>query len=387
MHIILSPDSFKGSLSALEAARAMQAGAARVLGDKSTFDLLPLADGGEGTLEALLNSGGTRHSARVENPLSSKIQAAWGELPDGSGVIEMAQASGLTLIAEAERDALRASTYGTGQLIKAALDCGCRDLLIGVGGSATTDGGAGCLAALGARFLDARGKVLLRGGAALAHLQQIDLDHLDARLRDCRIKVLCDVTNPLCGAHGAAVVYGPQKGASPSEVQLLDKALAHFAAITERTLGHDWQNSSGAGAAGGLGFGLMAFLKAQLVPGIETILQVAGFDEKLQKADWVFTGEGSLDAQTLHGKTIAGVTAAAAKARVRVLAFGGRVQLNPAQLRELGVHAAYAISDESISLEESLRNAKVLLEDAVENALRDNEKYFFARQKAPDLLS
>jgi len=387
VHIILSPDSFKGSLSALEAARAMQAGAARVLGDKSTFDLLPLADGGEGTLEALLNSGGTRHSARVENPLSSKIQAAWGELPDGSGVIEMAQASGLTLIAEAERDALRASTYGTGQLIKAALDCGCRDLLIGVGGSATTDGGAGCLAALGARFLDARGKVLLRGGAALAHLQQIDLDHLDARLRDCRIKVLCDVTNPLCGAHGAAVVYGPQKGASPSEVQLLDKALAHFAAITERTLGHDWQNSSGAGAAGGLGFGLMAFLKAQLVPGIETILQVAGFDEKLQKADWVFTGEGSLDAQTLHGKTIAGVTAAAAKARVRVLAFGGRVQLNPAQLRELGVHAAYAISDESISLEESLRNAKVLLEDAVENALRDNEKYFFARQKAPDLLS
>ena len=371
MHIILAPDSFKGSLTALEAAQAMQAGVVRVLGDKSTFDLLPLADGGEGTLEALLAQGGTRHMVRVEDPLSYETSAAWGILPDGAAMIEMAQASGLTLIPQAQRDALRASTYGTGQLIKAALDHGCRDLLIGIGGSATTDGGAGCLEALGARFLDADGKVLLRGGEALIDLHEIDLNHLDARLRECRIKVLCDVTNPLCGPRGAASVYGPQKGASPAQVQLLDEALAHFAEVAAAALGHDLQHTPGAGAAGGLGFGLMTFLKARLVPGIDTVLHVTHFAEKLRKADWVFTGEGSLDEQTLHGKTIAGVTAAANKAHVPVLAFGGRVQLNAAQLRELGVHAAYAISDASMPLEESVRQARGLLEQASARAARE----------------
>jgi len=369
MHLILAPDSFKGSLTALDAALAMQAGALRVLGDKSTFDLAPLADGGEGTLDAILAGGGERHSLKVGNPLLQEIQADWGTLPDGTAVIEMAQASGLTLIPETQRDALRASTFGTGQFIKAALDHGCRKLLIGIGGSATTDGGAGCLEALGVRFLDAQGKVLLPGGAALTDLHKIDLQHLDSRLRECDIKVLCDVTNLLCGPNGAAFVYAPQKGASPQQVQLLDRALSHFADIAMQTLRRDLQNIPGAGAAGGLGFGLLAFLNAQLVPGIDTVLEVVHFADKLQKADLVLTGEGSLDEQTLHGKTIAGVAKYAAKANVPVLAFGGRMQLNELQLNQLGVRAAFAISGPSMPLEESVRNAKVLLENATERAL------------------
>lgn len=375
MHIILAPDSFKGSLTALEAALAMRAGALRVFGDKSTFDLTPLADGGEGTLEAILAGGGTRFSLKICDPLLQEIQADWGILPDGTAIIEMAQASGLTLISEIQRDALRASTFGTGQLIKAALDHGCRELLIGIGGSATTDGGAGCLQALGANFFDAQGKVLSPGGAALTNLHQIDLQHLDARLRECQIKVLCDVTNPLCGQNGAAFVYAPQKGASPAQVQLLDQSLSHFADMAAQTLGRDLQNIPGAGAAGGLGFGLLAFLNAQLVQGIDTVLEVVNFEKKLQNADLVLTGEGSLDEQTLHGKTIAGV-ATVAKANVPVLAFGGRMQLNESQLNQLGVRAAYAISDPSMPLEESVRNAKVLLEDAVERALHEMKSTF-----------
>jgi glycerate kinase len=370
MYIILAPDSFKGSLTALEAAQAMHAGVLRVLGDKSTFTLTPLADGGEGTLDAILAGGGDRYSIKARDPLLQEIQADWGKLPDGTAIIEMAQASGLTLIPEKRRDALRASTFGTGQLIKAALDHGCRDLLIGIGGSATTDGGAGCLAALGARFLDAQGKVLLPGGAALANLHEIDLQNLDSRLRECRIKVLCDVTNPLCGPNGAAFIYAPQKGASTEDVELLNRSLSHFADVAAQTLGRDLQNIPGAGAAGGLGFGLLAFLNAQLVPGIDTVLEVVHFAEKLQNADLVFTGEGSLDEQTLQGKTIAGVARLAQKKKVPVLAFGGRVQLDQTQLDQLGVRAAFAISDTSISLQESLRRAKVLLEGAVEHALK-----------------
>ncbi|MEO6909214.1 MAG: glycerate kinase, partial [Abditibacteriaceae bacterium] len=315
------------------------------------------------------------------DPLLGEIEADWGILPDGTvidgtdnvgtAIIEMAQASGLTLSPEGKRDSLRASTFGTGQLIKAALDRGCLELLIGIGGSATTDGGAGCLEALGARFLDAHGKVLSPGGLALSDLHKIDLQSLDPRLGECHIKVLCDVTNPLCGPNGAAFVYAPQKGASPEDVQLLDQSLSHFADVAAQTLGRDLQNIPGAGAAGGLGFGLLAFLNAQLVPGIDTVLEVVHFEEKLQNADLVLTGEGSLDEQTLHGKTIAGVAAAAAKAGVPVLAFGGRMQLNESQLNQLGVHDAFAISDPSMPLEESVRNAKVLLEDAVEQALRE----------------
>lgn len=376
MHIIIAPDSFKGSLTALEAAQAMRAGALRALGDKSTFDLTPLADGGEGTLEAILAGGGTRFSLQVCDPLLQKTEADWGKLPDGTAIIEMAQASGLTLIPETQRDALRASTFGTGQLIKAGLDSGCRNLLIGIGGSATTDGGAGCLAALGAKFLDARGKVLLPGGAALANLHKIDLQNLDSRLRECDIKVLCDVTNPLCGSNGAAFVYAPQKGASPEEVLLLDQALSHFAEVAAQTLGRDLQHTPGAGAAGGLGFGLLAFLNAQLVPGIDTVLEVTHFEEKLQNADLVLTGEGSLDEQTLHGKTIAGVARLAQKKKVPVLAFGGRMQLNQSQLSELGVRVAFAISDPQMPLEESVRHAKVLLENTVDSALRASKSTF-----------
>lgn len=370
MHLIFAPDSFKGSLTALEAALAMQDGALRALGNGITFDVMPLADGGEGTLETILSGGGTRLSATVRDPLQREIEAAWGILPDHSAIIEMAQASGLTLIPEAQRDALRASSFGTGQLIKAALDRGCRELLIGIGGSATTDGGVGCLSALGARFLDAHGKLLLPGGAKLTDLHQIDLQNLDPRLEECSIKVLCDVTNPLCGSNGAAFVYAPQKGATLTEVELLDHALSNFANVTAQTLGRDLQNSPGAGAAGGLGFGLLAFLNAQLVPGIDTVLEVVHFAQKLQNADWVLTGEGSLDEQTLHGKTIAGVATAAAKAGVPVLAFGGRLQLDPSQINQLGIHAAFAISDPSMPVAESMRNARVLLANAVDLALR-----------------
>lgn len=348
----------------------MKRGAARVL-PNADFVFVPLADGGEGTVEAILESAGGREiSTAVQNPAGRTIQASWGILPDNRAILEMAQASGLTLISPNQRDALRASSFGVGELIRAALDSGCKEILIGIGGSATTDGGAGALSALGARFLSTDGGVLPPGGAALNDLHAIDLSHLDTRLRSTPVTVLCDVTNPLFGENGAAFVYAPQKGASQNDVGILDSGLRKLAQISLQTLKEDRSTQPGAGAAGGMGFGLLAFLNAELKSGIEVVLETAKFSDLLETADLVLTGEGAIDAQTLSGKTIAGVCREAAKQKVPVIAFGGKVSLSGKDLNELGLLSAFPIADAPMRLGECITRADELLANAVERVLR-----------------
>jgi glycerate kinase len=336
---------------------------------------IPLADGGEGTVHALVrNVGGTMKYTGVHGPLGDKVNAEWAILTDSSAALEMAQASGLTLVAAEKRDAKNASSYGTGELIRAALDAGCRKIFIGIGGSATTDGGTGALRALGARFLNDAGEDLPLGGAALQQLQAIDISGFDERLRNCSFVAQCDVTNPLCGDNGAAHIYGPQKGASPEDAQILDAALARFADVTAQLTGKDSRTAPGAGAAGGIGFGLSNYLGADLRSGIDFILEASRFDEHLEIADLVLTAEGSIDEQTLRGKTIAGVTAKARAAKngkgVPVIAFGGSVKLSGRQLDEIGVLSAFCIADAPLSLQECIQRADELLASAAERALR-----------------
>lgn len=377
--ILLAPDSLKGSLTAVQACAALERGVRRALSGIPDNEIqclsVPLADGGEGTVDALVRgAGGKIKAALVHGPLGELVYAQWAILDDNRAALEMAQASGLTLVPPEKRDALHASSFGTGELIRAALDTGCRDILLGIGGSATTDGGCGALQALGAKFLDRHGRELPRGGSSLSELAAIDLFHLDARLRDCKITVLCDVTNPLHGPQGAAHIYAPQKGATSRQVQILDAALQNFADVTAQTTNGDLRDTPGAGAAGGIGFGLLSFTNAQLRPGIEVVLEAVQFREKLEFADLVLTAEGSLDAQTLSGKTIQGVTRAARAARngrgVPVIAFGGAIKLSGAQLDELGLLSAFALPDAPLPLEECLARAEELLENAAERALR-----------------
>jgi glycerate kinase len=377
LSFLLAPDSLKGSLSARDACIAMETGIRRALPANVDFEVIavPLADGGEGTVEALVTgAGGELRTLKVRGPLGQEVNAQWAILPDGSAVIEMAQSSGLTLVPAEQRNALRASTYGTGEVIQAALDAGCRRLLIGIGGSATTDGGTGALQALGLRFLDGQGNELAPGGAALAELQSIDAKTLDTRLKEVEIQVLCDVTNPLCGENGAASVYGPQKGASPSDVELLDTSLSRYADLTGQILGSDLRYEAGAGAAGGTGFGLMAWTGAKLVPGIEAVLEATGFSARLERADLVLTAEGAIDRQTPQGKALAGVAKAAGAARggqgVPVVAFGGAVKLSGGALSEMGIVAALPLPDAPQTLNECVSRAADLLSDATERAIR-----------------
>ncbi|PQV64224.1 glycerate kinase [Abditibacterium utsteinense] len=370
MKIVIAPDSFKGSLSAPQVCEALQNGARRVFPD-AQFEICPLADGGEGTLDVLVqNAGGFFKTTRVQNPLGESIEAQWGILPDGRAVIEMAHASGLTLISPEKRDAKNASTFGTGQLIRAALGAGCREILVCIGGSATTDGGAGAMAALGAIFRDEHDVVLRRGGADLRRLHSIDLRFLEPKLQKAQITVLCDVSNPLCGENGAARVYGPQKGATSEDVEILDSALGNFARVCHKKCGEDFSNRSGAGAAGGLGFGLMIFCGASARSGIEVVLEAANFEERLRGADLVLTGEGALDSQTLRGKVVAGVCRAAKPQKIKVVAFGGKVDLSGAQMDELGLQSAFSLVDGPRDLNSCLEDAAPLLENAVERFFR-----------------
>jgi len=373
---LLAPDSLKGSLSAVAACAAMERGVRRAL-PKSTPEFLhvPLADGGEGTVEALLRgAGGTRQTARVHNPLGEEAIANWAILHDGRAILEMAQASGLTLISSEKRDALRASSYGTGELICAALDAGCREILLGIGGSAITDGGSGALSALGIQIFDSHGNEIAAGGAALQDLARIDFSNLDSRLCETHFRILCDVTNPLCGANGAAQVYAPQKGASPADVEILDAALSHFADVVAQTVGCDLRDVEGAGAAGGIGFGLLSFLNADLISGIEEILDATDFSAKLERADFVFTAEGAIDAQTLRGKALSGIAHAAKKAKnghgVPVIAFGGGVKLSGEELAKMGIVAALPLPDAPQTLQDCVARADDLLSDAAERATR-----------------
>ena len=362
MRIVLTPQEFKGSLTAAEAARSMQDGVQRPFPD-AEIDSIPLADGGPGTVEAVVTAAGGRYSfARVEGPLGAPVDARWGRIDDGrTAIIEMAAASGLLLAPTAGLDPRRASTAGTGELIRAALDAGVERLLIGVGGSATNDGGAGMAVALGVRLLDDDGRALAPGGAALGGLATIDVAGLDPRLASTEVRVLADVSNPLTGPDGASAVYGPQKGADAAAIAELDRALAHFADIVARDVGIDVLTTPGGGAAGGLGAGLIAFAGARIESGIETIATAVRLDARLTGCEVVLTGEGSLDRQSAFGKTVAGVARRAAAAGVPCLAIGGRVR-DVDRVRAIpGLTDVEAAAAESVPDAEAMERAGALL--------------------------
>lgn len=382
--ILVCPNAFKGSLTAIAAAESIRTGIDRAVRDiKSSdsdwtdnikVDLLPLADGGDGTLETLVAAtSGTTVPRRVRGPLGRTVDAAWGRLGGSrsdTAVVEMALASGLALLLPADRDPRRATTFGVGELIRAALDSGCRRIVVGIGGSATNDGGAGMAEALGARFLDAQGRALESGGAALARLARIDVTGLSLPA-DAKIVVACDVDNPLCGPDGASAVYGPQKGADGETVRQLDSALAHYARLLCDQLGRDVADIPGSGAAGGLGAGLLAFCNAELRSGLDIAMEVTGFDARLRACRLAITGEGRLDSQTMRGKVVAGVARRARLAGVPVVALAGSLEEGAeAALRGAGLTAALSIVCQPTSVEEAMREAAPLLEAAAERLVR-----------------
>jgi glycerate kinase len=371
MKIVIAPQSFKGSLSAREVADAIASGIRRILAEVEVV-VLPMADGGEGTVDSLVYAtGGRTMQTEVTGPLGDGVLATWGILGDGvTAVVEMASASGLVLVPKDRLDPMIATTYGTGELVRAALNSGCRQLIIGIGGSATNDGGAGMAQALGAKLTDREGNELPPGGAALARLSQIDISGLDSRLAECHVTVASDVTNPLCGKEGASWVYGPQKGATEEMCRQLDEALTNYASVIKKGLGIDVCDTPGAGAAGGLGAGLLAFLNARLVSGIEIISDAVGLVEHLKGAALVFTGEGRLDTQTSFGKTVAGVAKHAKTLGIPVVVIAGELHGDLKELYRHGIDAALSIVPGPISLEESEANAVRLITDTTERALR-----------------
>ncbi len=372
MHILIAPDSYKGSLTALDVAEAMQTGARRAF-PAATFDLVPIADGGEGTVDALVAAtNGRFRETTVRGPKGDPVKARWGIFGDGkTAVIEMAAASGLPLLIPDKRDALNACTYGTGELVRAALDEGVETIILGIGGSATNDGGAGFARALGVKFFDAAGRDLPPGGAALARLASVDISGLDPRLQKTVIQVACDVDNPLCGPRGASAVFGPQKGANPVQVKQLDEALGVYAGVVAKATGKpEVAETPGAGAAGGLGAALLYFTGATLMPGVSLVLEALKFDSRVRKADLVFTGEGRTDFQTAYGKAPAGVAQAAKKYRIPVVCLSGGMGKGANDVLEQGIDAVFSIAPGPISLQECLANGKPLLEDAAERICR-----------------
>jgi glycerate kinase len=360
VRVVVAPDKFKGSLTAAQVAERVAAGLARAAPGVEVVQV-PVADGGDGTLEAALSAGYRRVPVRAEGPTGEPVDTAFAER-GGVAVVELADVSGLGRLPGGRMAPRSASSYGTGQLIRAALDAGCRRIVLGIGGSACTDGGAGMVQALGGRVLDARGDELGRGGAALADAASLDLSGLHPALREAEVVVACDVDNPLLGPRGAAAVYGPQKGASPAEVAELDAALARWAAAVHRATGSDAAGIPGAGAAGGVGFAALAVLGARLQAGIDLVLDLVRFQEALSGAGLVICGEGSLDAQTLHGKAPAGVAAAARAAGIPVVAVAGRSLLSMAELEPAGILAAYPLSDLEPDPARSMADAGPLLE-------------------------
>ncbi|MEU2116140.1 glycerate kinase [Streptomyces sp. NPDC016459] len=370
-HVLVAADKFKGSLTAVQVAERVTAGLRRVVPELKV-ETLPVADGGDGTVAAAVAAGFERHEVQVTGPLGEPVTAAFA-LRDTTAVVEMAEASGLQLLPSGVFAPLTATTYGSGELLRAALDAGATTIVFGVGGSATTDGGAGMLAALGARFLDASGASVGPGGAALADLATADLTGLDARFASVDLVLASDVDNPLTGPKGAPAVYGPQKGATPDDVRTLDAALAHFATVLEKAVGPRAAEAAlapGAGGAGGIGYGAL-ILGASFRPGIELMLEVLGFAPALERATLVITGEGSLDEQTLHGKAPAGVAAAARAAGKEVVAVCGRLALPPEALGKAGIRRAYPLTALEPDPATSMANAGPLLEDVAASIARD----------------
>ncbi|WP_326595978.1 glycerate kinase [Streptomyces sp. NBC_01803] len=370
--VLIAADKFKGSLTAAEVGRHVAAGI-RAVRPSAEIESLPVADGGDGTVDAAVAGGFTAREAAVTGPLGLPVTASFA-LRDDVAVVEMAQASGLRLLPPFTFAPLTATTFGTGELIAAALDAGARTVVLGVGGSATTDGGAGMLTALGARLLDADGDALPHGGGPLRELTEADLSGLDPRLKDTTFVLAGDVDNPLTGPNGAAAVYGPQKGADPVEIEALDNALTNFARVLERAPGSraaEYARAPGAGAAGGVGFGALLGLNAVFRPGIDVLLEVLGFTAALDRADLVITGEGSLDEQTLRGKAPAGVAAAAGAAGKPVVAVCGRLTLDEDTLRAAGIERAYPLTDEEPDPEICVAQAGPLLERVARRLAED----------------
>ena len=370
MRICVAPDSFKESLTAIDAAAAIADGARRACPDCEIVSV-PMADGGEGTVAAMVHAAGGRIvKATVTGPLGAPVQAEYGLLADGTAVIEMASASGLHLVPPGRRNPMLTTTYGTGELIKAALDAGARRLVIGIGGSASVDGGVGMAQALGGRFLDANDREIPRGGGGLAAVERIDLSPLDPRIGEAEILVACDVDNPLTGPQGAAPVYGPQKGATPAMVEQLSGSLARLARIIRRDVGVDIEHVPGGGAAGGLGGGLIAFLKATLRPGVQIVIDTVRLEEQMAGCDLAITGEGKIDQQTLRGKVPAGVAGVARKLGVPVIALAGCIGGERGGLNDAGIGAFLSIIDCPMSLADAMRRASELLSAAAEQAVR-----------------
>lgn len=371
MKIVIAPDSFKDSLSAQGVAQAIASGLRDVWPDATLVEC-PMADGGEGTIEAVLAAcGGQWMTNQVSGPLGQRAQAQWGWLADTrTAIIEMAMASGLQMLTLEQRDATITTTFGTGQLIAAALDAGAQRIILAIGGSATNDAGTGMLSALGARFLDAQDQPLPPGGLALAKVARIDLDKLDTRLKDVQFEVAADVNNPLCGPHGASHIFGPQKGASPEQVLALDAALGHFAEQSAEVLGKDDSDHPGSGAAGGMGFAAKAYLNASFRPGVDVVADLTGLAEALEDADLVLTGEGRFDAQTLRGKTPFGVAKIAQRKGVPVIVLAGTLGEGYADLYEHGISAAFALTSGPMTLEQACKEAATLLHDRARDLAR-----------------
>lgn len=371
MKIIVSPDSFKGSLSAIEVANSMKEA---ILSVDPSIEVvqMPVADGGEGTIDAITSCvSAVVQEVEVSGPMGEKAVACYAILENGrTAVIEMAQASGLPMVPVEQRNPYSATTYGTGQLMKDALDKGCRKMIIGIGGSATNDGGAGMLQALGASFRNKNGKELAPGGADLLHLAEIDMTNFDTRIFDTEITVACDVTNPLTGENGASFVYGPQKGATPEMVRTLDQALSHFAKMSAATLGKDVSEYPGTGAAGGLGFALIAYCKAKFEAGIDLVLDVCGFEKELEEADLILTGEGRIDGQSVQGKVLYGIGTRAKEQGVPVVAIGGAVRSDSEALLAHGITAMFSIANGPMTLEYAMEHGYELIAQVTKNAVR-----------------
>ncbi|MCP4756160.1 MAG: glycerate kinase [Proteobacteria bacterium] len=371
MKVVLAPNAFKDSVSAIRASQAMEKGVRAVLAD-AEIQRVPIADGGDGLTEiAFYAMGGEKKFHYVHNPVGKLIEATYCYFPEKRlAIIEMAEASGLRLLSACERNPMLTSTYGTGELIAAALDLGASRILVGLGGSATCDGGIGMAAALGMRFLDDQDQLLEPLGGNLQQIARIDAAGLDRRIPDVGFEAICDVSNPLLGENGAAAIYGPQKGAAPEEVEKLEQGLTNLARLVGKTFGHQVQDDDFGGAAGGLGMGLAAFLGTTLRPGIDVVLDLVEMDKSLENADLVFTGEGRLDGQTAFGKAPAGVAALAKTHDIPCFAIAGSCAENLSPLLEIGFSAVFSLCPGPIGLEEAISRSEDLLRTATEHAFR-----------------
>jgi glycerate kinase len=371
MRIIVAPQALKGSLTAAEAGNAIATGIQAVY-PQAEVQIIPMADGGEGTVQALVDAtGGEIVTQTVRGPLGQAVQAFYGLLGDGkTAVIEMAACAGLPLLTPEQRDPCITTTYGVGELIRAALDRGCRSFIIGIGGSATNDGGAGMAQALGADLHTAEGKPIAPGGAALSTLASISLQQMDPRLQECTFDIACDVTNPLSGPQGASAIYGPQKGATPEMVQQLDIALTHYATLIQRDLHSPVAELPGAGAAGGLGAGLVAFLHATLRPGAQIIIEALKLETYIRAADLVITAEGQIDGQTMYGKSVGAIASLAKHYHVPVIALAGGLGEDYQAVYALGIDAINVLPSKPMSLIYAMEHAPTLMSEATQRSLR-----------------